>query len=70
MCDQPQGLTGPEFLDSVADAEASNGLDINAAAYRSNADIWRRDRKRIEELESENASFQRAFNRARAALPA
>ena len=34
-------LSGPDFLDSVADVEAGNGLPINANEYRKRARQWR-----------------------------
>jgi hypothetical protein len=42
MQDRLHGLTGPDFLDKVADAEAANGLDINAAVYRERSREWQR----------------------------
>lgn len=34
-------LDGPDFLEAVANAEAANGNDINAAEYRKRARQWR-----------------------------
>lgn len=48
-----QHLTGPEFLDSVADAEAANSNDINATVYRTNAAQWAAERRRTRELEQQ-----------------
>lgn len=39
----PQGLTGPEFLEHVANAEAALGNEINAAEYRRRATQWKAD---------------------------
>lgn len=49
-----QHLTGPEFLDCVADAESANANDINAGAFRLNAAQWAADRRRLRELEQAN----------------
>ena len=49
-----QNLTGPEFLDQVADAEAANCNDINAEVYRANAAQWAAERRRLRELEQAN----------------
>ena len=38
-------LSGPDFLNSVADAEAANGNHINAAEYRRRAAQWRDDQR-------------------------
>lgn len=51
---QLQELVGPEFLDALADAEAANSNDINAAAMRSNAAEWAADRRRMRELEQKS----------------
>lgn len=48
-----QSLTGPEFLDAVADAESANCNDINAEAFRINAAQWARDRQRTRDLEQQ-----------------
>ena len=37
------GLSGPDFLTAVAEAEAANGNDINAAEYRRRARQWQDD---------------------------
>lgn len=49
MTNHHQGLTGPEFLDHVANAEEALGNEINAAEYRRRAKQWEAD---IAELES------------------
>lgn len=48
-----QHLTGPEFLDSVADAEAANSNDINAEVFRVNSVQWSAERRRTRELEQQ-----------------
>lgn len=35
-----KSLSGPEFLDHLAAAEAANCNDINAEVYRANATQW------------------------------
>jgi len=49
-----QHLPGPDFLDSVADAEAANGNDINASEYRRRAKQWRQDLGAREEAEAKS----------------
>jgi hypothetical protein len=49
-----QNLPGPDFLDSVADAEAANGNDINASEYRRRAKQWRQDLEAREEAEAKS----------------
>jgi hypothetical protein len=68
MHDKHQTMTGPEFLKAVADAEAANGLPINADVYRERAREWQRALDRISALEAENDSAQRALARARQEL--
>lgn len=48
--DTLNSMTGPEFLDALADQEAANGNDINAATYRERAGQWARDRRLIDSL--------------------
>mgnify|MGYP007082239428 FL=1 len=48
-----QHLTGPEFLDSVADAESANCNDINAQVYRANSAQWAAERRRTRDLEQQ-----------------
>lgn len=43
------GLSGPDFLDQVADAELSNGNEINAAEFRTRARQWREDRQALDD---------------------
>lgn len=47
-----QNLPGPDFLDSVADAEAANGNEINASEYRRRAKEWRKDIEAREDAEA------------------
>lgn len=46
----PNRLTGPDFLDSVADQNDAQGLPVNAAEFRQRATEWRADQARIEQL--------------------
>lgn len=43
--------TGPDFLDSFAEANLNSGLEVNAAEFRARAKDWREDQQRIEDLE-------------------
>lgn len=70
MQDQLHGLTGPDFLDHVADAEAANGNDINAAVYRERSLAWQRDLDRLAAAEADADSARRALERARRELQA
>jgi hypothetical protein len=38
MCTE---LSGPDFLDKLADTESGSGFDINAHEYRKRAGQWR-----------------------------
>lgn len=49
-------LSGPDFLDSLADTETGNGLDINANEYRKRAQQWR-------ELEQQSEATAREVSR-------
>jgi len=42
-------MSGPEFLDAIADANAAAALDINAQAFRERAVEWQRDKKLIDD---------------------
>lgn len=46
-------MTGPEFLDAIADANAAAALDINAQAFRERAVEWSRDKQTIANLREE-----------------
>jgi hypothetical protein len=65
MQDRYQGLSGPDFLDKVADAEAANGLDVNADTYRQRAHEWKQLERDHELLQQRNAALQRALDQAR-----
>ena len=55
----PNRLTGPDFLDSVADQNDAQGLPVNAAEFRQRAIEWRADQARIEQLEADLARLER-----------
>lgn len=46
-------LSGPEFLDAVADAEAANDNAINADVYRARAAEWAQTERRLREAEAD-----------------
>lgn len=60
----PNRLTGPDFLDSVADQNDAQGLPVNAAEFRQRAADWRADEQRIEELEAYVARLERQLRTA------
>lgn len=46
-------ISGPEFLDAVADANEAEGLPINADVFRSRANEWAQDKRTITLLQNE-----------------
>lgn len=59
-------MSGPDFLERVADVELGNGNEINAAAFRDRARQWRLDQvdlrqaqARVADLEARLADIQR-----------
>ena len=52
------GLSGPDFLEAVADAEAAIGNDINADTYRQRAQQWKREADALEAAEAKSAALQ------------
>jgi hypothetical protein len=60
--DQPEPLSGPDFLDAVADSNAASGLDVNAAEFRRRAQQWRADQKRLADLEQTATAGQATLN--------
>lgn len=60
----PNRLTGPDFLDSVADQNDAQGLPVNAAEFRQRATDWRQDQQRIEQLETQVARLERQLRTA------
>ena len=63
-------LTGPEFLDAVADAEAANDNLINADAYRTRAAQWSSTERRLCEVEAERDRLQQQLEAVRRAAQA
>jgi len=57
-------LSGPDFLDSMANQSAASGLDVNAAEFRQRATDWRADQQRIEDLEAQLARLERQLRTA------
>ncbi len=47
---QYESLTGPEFLDAIAQQSAAQGLDINAACFRERGQQWARERTELDHL--------------------
>lgn len=68
MQDQPTGMSGPDFLDAVADAELAQGNGVNADIYRQRAFEWRQTLADLEQLQLRLASMQTALDNARRAL--
>lgn len=68
MQDQPGRLDGPDFLDSIADAEAATNSHVNADAYRQRAREWRQLQADHDALATRNAQLQRSLDAARANL--
>lgn len=48
-----QALTGPDFLEEVAEAELHAGNLVNREAFLQRAHEWRRDRNELERLQAE-----------------
>ena len=57
-------LSGPDFLDAVADAQAADGNHVNADVYRARGRDWQRHLRRIEALETDLATAQLALVKA------
>lgn len=68
MQDLPDRLSGPDFLDAVADAEAANDNLINADVYRQRARQWKQLEADHEQLQQRNATLQRTLDRLRREL--
>ncbi len=63
MCHE---LSGPDFLDKLADTESGQGFDINAHEYRRRAGEWRDLTKRIDAAETEVARLTSELRTIRA----
>jgi hypothetical protein len=46
-------MSGPEFLEAVANAERGNSNDVNADIYEQRAHEWRQDKRTIVSLRDE-----------------
>lgn len=64
-------MSGPEFLDALATAEAANGNDINADIYRQRSVQWHNDQRelqrvqqRCQDLEDKLADIRRTVRAA------
>ena len=64
------GLSGPDFLDAVANAEAANGNEINAAEYRRRARQWRDAEQAREKLQETVEQLREQIRSAQARLAA
>ena len=64
------GLSGPDFLDAVADAEAAQGNDINAAEFRRRARQWRESEQAHEQLDETVEQLREQIRSAQARLAA
>lgn len=69
--DHPSQLSGPDFLDQVADIAAGHDELINADEYRRRAQQWKADqveleftRQRCRELENQLAAVRTASHLA------
>lgn len=72
MCTE---LSGPDFLDKLADTESGIGFDINAHEYRKRAGQWRElersereARELIQQQASQISALRERAQRATAAL--
>lgn len=63
-------LSGPDFLDAVADAEAANDNAINADVYRTRAAEWARTERRLREAEEERDRLAQQLDAVRRAAQA
>lgn len=68
MCEQLSRLSGPDFLDAVAQAELAKGNEVNADYFEQRAREWRQDRADLEQAQRRIASQQQALDRVNATL--
>jgi len=66
MCEQLSRLTGPEFLDAVAEAELAKGNGVNADFFEQRAREWRQLQADHDQTAQRIASQQQALDRAHA----
>lgn len=69
--DTISSISGPDFLELVANAELASGNDINAEAFRTRARQWRLDevdlresKARVADLEARLADITRTAQAA------
>lgn len=67
---QYNALPGPDFLEAVADQEAANDNDVNAAEFRKRASEWRQDLRVIEQFEQQATPKCQRASEVRSAFPA
>ena len=68
MCDPLSTMSGPDFLEAVADAELAAGHPVNADVFRQRSREWRQQQADYASLEARNHSLSQALDRARSAL--
>ncbi len=61
-------LSGPDFLDNVADLESGNGLHINAAEYRKRAREWRQEQQQLRDAQDQHQRLAEEVSRVRTHL--
>ncbi len=70
MHHHPEALSGPDFLDQLADNEAGEDRLINAAEYRRRAAQWRQDIRTIAAAADDITRLQRQLTDTRRAVAA
>lgn len=70
MHDQPEALSGPDFLDHIADNENGDGRHINGAEYRRRAKQWRETEAALQRAAETVVDLERRLDRATQALAA
>ncbi|MBA2411385.1 MAG: hypothetical protein H0V63_00965 [Burkholderiaceae bacterium] len=66
----PRTLSGPDFLEALADAELASGNEINADTYRQRARQWRAEQEQHDATAAALASLQRRVAAANQQLAA
>ena len=61
-------MSGPEFLDALADANAATGMDINADVFRTRAHEWARHLQMLADLGTQLQDLRDRLDHARRAL--
>ena len=62
MHQDAQQLVGPDFIGQLADCQLSAGLEVDAAALRSNQRAWAEDRATIEQLQADKFALQQRLD--------